>query len=443
MPAPNLLSLEKPLVFGRKARKASCTGIGNSSVLLLLTGMLMGLGLAMLMVGVPQKQGGAVEMNAMAVSHGQQALQASVSIPALASQSGAPALSKGMSEKEEADALEAEKDEIVKNLAAQEQVCVLKHANEPNWKNSDDPTDKFPCMQAEATQFFANLEQREKAEQEQEEARLKAEKVELLAELEVQEKACLKKHENDKDFISKDPADKFPCMQAEASNFFTPLEKRSEEQEKAEKAEQEAEEAKLVKELEAREEACLKAHTNDKDFISKDPNDKFPCVQAEATNFFATLEKQQEEQEKVGSEAEAAQVVKDLEVQEQACLKKHAGDPNWKNSDDPTDKFPCMQAEATNFFSKLETEGEACVQNSEGKETCYQGPKKADTPSQEASKKAREDLLKKLEEEKPEGQGKAGLKAKTSKYGNPFNLPKSALRRSGESESKWGTAVPA
>lgn len=442
MPAPNLLSLEKPLVDGKKARKARCNGAANNSVLLLLTGMLMGLGLALLLLGVKQAtqmQAGsaqrAVEMNAMVLPQGQQALQASLSVPALASQSGARALSEGMNKKEEADALEAEANEIVKNLETQEQACLLKHAKDPNWKNSDDPTDKFPCMQAEATQFFAGLEEPRseeslKADTKQKEASLTAEKNELLAELEVQEKECLKKHANDKDFISKDPADKFPCMQAEASNFFK-------SQEEHQKAEQEAEEAKLVKDLEAREQACLKAHANEKDFISKDPNDKFPCVQAEATNFFSALEKQEEEKEKLEQEAEAAQIVKDLEVQEQACLKKHANDPNWKNSEDPTDKFPCMQAEATNFFSKLETEGEACVNyGTEGKQECFKGPgiQKAED---QASKKAEHDADN-IDGGKPEG-----LKAKAPKYGNPFDLPKSGLRRSSESPAKWSAAVPA
>merc|ERR1711971_1113061 len=214
-------------------------------------------------------------------------------------------------------------------------------------------------------------------------------------------------------------------MQAEATQFFAGLEEpRSEESLKADTKQKEAsltaEKNELLAELEVQEKECLKKHANDKDFISKDPADKFPCVQAEATNFFSALEKQEEEKEKLEQEAEAAQIVKDLEVQEQACLKKHANDPSWKNSEDPTDKFPCMQAEATSFFSKLETEGEACVNyGTEGKQECFKGPGVPKNNEAQASKKAEHDADN-IDGVKPEG-----LKAKAPKYGNPFDLPKS------------------
>lgn len=65
----------------------------------------------------------------------------------------------------------------------------------------------------------------------------------------------------------------------------------------------------------------------------------------------------------------------ELTSHEQSCLKKN-NETTYKATTE--DKFPCLQAEATKFFKTLETEGQACVSGSEGMACMFDEKKMAE-----------------------------------------------------------------
>lgn len=64
--------------------------------------------------------------------------------------------------------------------------------------------------------------------------------------------------------------------------------------------------------------------------------------------------------------AEEDELLAELADHEKTCLKNNNATETTFKAADPKDKFPCLQAEATKFFKTLETEGKACVTGSQG-----------------------------------------------------------------------------